>query len=64
MCPEDLVALVAALTIAIARETRLEDLGIYSAIFTALGDSLDIYATQCERLQDLCEEKDKSPSVC
>lgn len=52
MCPEDLIALVSALAIAIAKETSLEDLAIYATIFTMLGDALEVYLAQCDYLKN------------
>lgn len=57
MCPEDLIAIVSALAIAIARDTPSEELPIFAAIFTMLGDTLAVFSTQCEFLEDISKNK-------
>lgn len=64
MCPEDLVAFVAALAIAIAKETSAEELPVYAAIFVMLGDTLAAYIAQSDHLESICQNKDSSNTVC
>lgn len=60
MCPEELVTLVTALALAMAKEIPLEDLGIYSDIFVMLGDTLAVFISQSECLEAKCTIHDSS----
>jgi len=64
MCPEEIVAIVSALTIRIAKETPPEELAVYSEIFQALGESISLYITQQEYLDNCCCKKDNYTNVC
>lgn len=63
MCPEELVLLVTALALSMAKEIPLEDLGIYSDIFMMLGDTLAVYISQSEYLEAKCTTNDSSKYV-
>ena len=64
MCPEELIALVSALSIAIAKETSREELAVYSSIFSMLGEALGVYLDQTSYLEDKCKNKEEINIVC
>lgn len=63
MCPEDLVALVSALTIRMAKDIPPEELALYSEIFLALGESITLYLVQKEYLENCRSKMDDSTTV-
>lgn len=52
MCAEDLLLLITSIAIAIAREQPAENVAVYAAAFTMLGDALDTFLAQCEFLEN------------
>ena len=51
MSPEELVALITALSIAISKDKSIDEINILSVILTQLADTLDTIATQRELLE-------------
>lgn len=56
MCPEELAAMVNAVSLAIAKNSSLNELTILSAVFTQIGDTL---ATIAAERQILCSSSQK-----
>ena len=57
ICPEELVALIATMSIAISKDLSNEQLNILSAAFILLGDNLDMIAVQREVIENRCNSK-------
>ena len=64
MCPEELLLLITSIAIAIAREVPSENLPVYAAAFTMLGDALATFAAQCDFLENRCQNKETESTVC
>lgn len=60
ICPDELVALVAAMSIAIAKDLTIDQLNILSAIFVVLSDNLALISTQRENIENCCNSKDSN----
>lgn len=51
MNPEELVALITALSIAISKDKSIDEINLLSVILSQLADTLDTIATQRELLE-------------
>lgn len=60
ICPDELVALVAAMSIAIAKDLTVDQLNILSAVFVVLSDNLALISTQRENIENCCNSKDSN----
>ncbi|HBB29436.1 MAG TPA: hypothetical protein DC000_09355 [Clostridiales bacterium] len=60
ICPDELVALVAAMSIAIAKDLTIDQLNILSAVFVVLSDNLALISTQRENIENCCNSKDSN----
>lgn len=58
ICPEELVALVSALSVAIAKDLSINQLDILSAVLVQLGDTLATIAIQRNLIEE-CNENNE-----
>lgn len=63
ICPEELVALIATMAVAIAKDLTIDQINILSAAFILLGDNLDLIAVQRENIENCCNNKKSKEEV-
>lgn len=62
ICPEELIALISAIAVAIAKDLTIEQIDILGAALVQLGDTLVTIAVQRGRIEECCKSKETNNS--